>query len=278
MRRVLLAISVVLALLAAEPLLFSAEPEKLSRRERKDRIARLSDSYREFLQLVEPIITPEEVNIFLLMESDAQRDRFIDDFWFRRDPDPKTSFNPYREDYLRRVEEVKQLFRNANSDRGRIYLVSGEPTERTSVSMCSYVRELEIWRYLNHPTLGRATLIFIEAGPSNFRLWSAQGNLQQALRDLLSFNAESLVRDRFACPTNPSYRVDPVQAIFFGAPNCFQMMERPLILECSQQGAMILEAVHAANDDPVGARLNKVFEAPKVKNEDVGRVLRTSVI
>src|SRR5687767_3381276 len=191
MRRALVAVCVLLALLAAEPMLLSGEPQKLSRRERKDRIAKLADSYREFLQLVEPIITAEEVNIFLLLESDAQRDRFIDDFWFRRDPDPKTAFNPYREDYLRRVEEVKKLFRNANTDRGRIYLVSGEPAERITVSMCSYVKELEIWQYLNHPTLGRATLIFTEAGPGNFRLWSAQGNLQQALRELLSFNAES---------------------------------------------------------------------------------------
>src|SRR5687767_12186423 len=109
MRRTLVAVAAILALLGSEPV-SSAEPQKLSRRERKDRIAALSEPYRRFLQLVEPIITPEEVNVFLLLESDAQRDRFVDDFWVRRDPDPKTVFNEYREDYLRRAEEVQKLF------------------------------------------------------------------------------------------------------------------------------------------------------------------------
>src|SRR5688572_28715589 len=106
MRRRLVAVCTALALLAFERPLFSAEPQKLSRRERKDRVAALSEPYRKFLTLVEPIISPEEVNVFLLLETDGQRDRFIDDFWRRRDPDPKTTFNEYREDYLRRAEEA----------------------------------------------------------------------------------------------------------------------------------------------------------------------------
>ena len=47
--------------------------------------------YRDFLRDVEPIILPTEVNTFLVLESDAQRDAWILDFWKRRDPDPKTS-------------------------------------------------------------------------------------------------------------------------------------------------------------------------------------------
>ena len=57
----------------------------LSSTERKERVKNLSDKYRQFLAEVEPIMQPEELETFLLLESDAQRDLYIEDFWHRRD-------------------------------------------------------------------------------------------------------------------------------------------------------------------------------------------------
>ena len=51
-----------------------ADVQKLSREERKERIKNLSDRYRQFLSEVEPIMQPEELDTFLQLESDAQRD------------------------------------------------------------------------------------------------------------------------------------------------------------------------------------------------------------
>jgi len=50
---------------------------KLSKRERKDRIAKLSDAYREFLRDVEPIMLPTELDTFLVLETDPQREIYI---------------------------------------------------------------------------------------------------------------------------------------------------------------------------------------------------------
>src|SRR5216684_3163795 len=58
---------------------------KLSRRERKDRIKNLSDKYREFLQDVDPIMNPAELDTYLILETDPQRDIYITEFWRRRD-------------------------------------------------------------------------------------------------------------------------------------------------------------------------------------------------
>jgi Ca-activated chloride channel family protein len=252
------------------------ETRKLSRRERKDRIARLADPYREFLQLVEPITTPEELNLFLLMESDAQRDRFIEDFWRRRDSDPKTARNEYREGYLARYDEARRLFRSANSERGRIYLVSGEPAERLEVERCDLIRPVEIWRYGQHHALGRnALLLFYDRSPGagDYRLWYPEGLIRESLAELLLPNSASAVASRLP----PRCPVDPVQALFYGGSCPNGVIFRPLIQTCPH-GSVILQAVRETEMDRGGARIQKAFVAPPPRTEDIARVLRTSVI
>ncbi len=53
---------------------------KLTRRERKDAIRNLEQTYRDWLDKVGPIITPDEVNAFLVLESNAQRDLNCNEF------------------------------------------------------------------------------------------------------------------------------------------------------------------------------------------------------
>ena len=48
-------------------------------------IAKLAGVYRQFLIDVEPIMQPSEIDTFLILESDAQRDLYIADFWRRHD-------------------------------------------------------------------------------------------------------------------------------------------------------------------------------------------------
>src|SRR5207247_10754482 len=90
-----------------------AEPQKtLSRGERKDRIKNLSDKYRQFLAEVEPIMQPEELDTFLRLESDPQRDLYIDDFWQRRE-----SKQPgFRTRYYDRLKAAREKYRSASTD------------------------------------------------------------------------------------------------------------------------------------------------------------------
>src|SRR5258706_13948871 len=120
---------------------------KLSRRERKDRIKNLSDKYRQFLNDVDPILNPAELDTFLILETDPQREIYITEFWRRRDVAHGTTNQAFREQYYERLEMVKTDFTNASSDRGRIFLIHGQPDERIKID-CRLLQPAEIWKYV----------------------------------------------------------------------------------------------------------------------------------
>ena len=79
------------------------------------------------------IVTVEEREAFLNLSSDADRERFIEQFWQRRDPTPDTVENEFKEEHYRRIAYANQHFQSSipgwKTDRGRIYIVYGPPDE-----------------------------------------------------------------------------------------------------------------------------------------------------
>src|SRR5713101_4056823 len=54
-------------------------------------------AYKDWLEKdVAYIITDEERKAFKKLQTDDERERFIEEFWRRRDPDPDTNENEYR--------------------------------------------------------------------------------------------------------------------------------------------------------------------------------------
>ncbi len=82
------------------------------------------------------IILPEEREIFQKLTTDDEKDRFIEQFWLRRDPDPRTAVNEFKEEHYRRIayanENFKSGFAGWKTDRGRIYIIHGPPDEKES--------------------------------------------------------------------------------------------------------------------------------------------------
>lgn len=83
---------------------------------------------------VKYIITREERTQFKKLKTDAQRDKFIEEFWQRRSPDPDSTVNAYKQLYYRDLACANQHFAFAGkpgwrTDRGRILLVWGPPDE-----------------------------------------------------------------------------------------------------------------------------------------------------
>jgi GWxTD domain-containing protein len=68
--------------------------------------------------------------------SDDERESFIEDFWRRRDPDPDTEENEYKEEYYERIAYANEHFASGipgwKTDRGRIYIMYGPPNEKES--------------------------------------------------------------------------------------------------------------------------------------------------
>ncbi|MEW5900894.1 MAG: GWxTD domain-containing protein, partial [Acidobacteriota bacterium] len=50
------------------------------------------------------IISPKEKDVFYKLESDRERELFIEEFWQQRDPIPGTPRNEFKEEHYRRIE------------------------------------------------------------------------------------------------------------------------------------------------------------------------------
>ena len=80
------------------------------------------------------IITSDEKDAFESLTADEQRASFIETFWLRRDPTPDSIENEYREEHYRRIAHSNERFSSGKpgwmTDRGRIYIIHGEPTSK----------------------------------------------------------------------------------------------------------------------------------------------------
>ncbi len=78
------------------------------------------------------IMTRVEKNIFNHLPDAESRKEFIQDFWSKRDPDPDTDQNEFKEEFFARIEYANQHFKGEGppgwkTDRGRIYIYLGPP-------------------------------------------------------------------------------------------------------------------------------------------------------
>ncbi|MGB8537399.1 MAG: GWxTD domain-containing protein [Acidobacteriaceae bacterium] len=77
------------------------------------------------------IITDQELKAFKSLSNDEERDNFIEQFWRRRNPDPDSPENEYREENYRRIAYANEHFAAGKpgwkTDRGHMYIAYGKP-------------------------------------------------------------------------------------------------------------------------------------------------------
>ena len=98
-------------------------------------VTTLSAPYQKWLdEDARYLITDEEREEFAKLKSDDQRDRFIENFWERRNPNPGSKPNKFKEEHYRRLAYANQHFVDGvpgyKTDRGHIYILYGPPDER----------------------------------------------------------------------------------------------------------------------------------------------------
>jgi GWxTD domain-containing protein len=135
------------------------------------------------------IITDDEKRAWKKLQTDDEREQFIEAFWRRRDPDPDTEVNEYLEEHYERVAYANQHFASGipgwKTDRGRIYIMYGPPNEKeTHPSGGSYERPsyegggstttypFEVWFYRYLPGVGSGIEIeFVDpTGTGEYRI------------------------------------------------------------------------------------------------------------
>jgi GWxTD domain-containing protein len=138
--------------------------------------------YREWLDLVEYIILPQESSVFFNLSSDPERDIFIESFWKQRDPTPGTPQNEFREEHLKRFLHANTTYgrgtvrKGWQTDMGRIYIILGPPNSVSDYTGTSGLRDCEVWYYYGDVSKGMPTyfaLVFYKKdGSGEYRLYS----------------------------------------------------------------------------------------------------------
>jgi GWxTD domain-containing protein len=109
----------------------------------------LKGAYKTWLdQDVSYIISDEERKAFKTLSNDEERDAFIENFWLRRNPNPDSPENEFREEHYRRIAYANEHFAAGKpgwkTDRGHIYISFGAPDSIDShPSGGSYQRPME---------------------------------------------------------------------------------------------------------------------------------------
>src|ERR1700722_17001607 len=92
----------------------------------------LATPYKKWLEEEVPyIITNEERSAFLQLQTNEEREQFIETFWQRRNPDPDSADNEFKEEHYRRIAYANEKFASGipgwKTDRGRMYIMWGPP-------------------------------------------------------------------------------------------------------------------------------------------------------
>src|SRR5712671_3098667 len=146
-------------------------PQKLNKetkRKMRKSLKELDNAYKQWLtDDVTYIISPDERNAFLQLDTNEEREQFIEQFWLRRSSNPDLPENDFKEEHYRRIAYANEHFASGipgwKTDRGRMYIMWGpadeveshptggtydRPMEEGGGSTTTYPWETWRWRYL----------------------------------------------------------------------------------------------------------------------------------
>ena len=112
-------------------------PQKLTKDQKKKMgraLKELDKQYKEWLnEDVIYIISPDERTAFLQLDTNEEREQFIEQFWLRRSGNPDLPDNDFKEEHYRRIAYANEHYASGipgwKTDRGRIYIIWGPADE-----------------------------------------------------------------------------------------------------------------------------------------------------
>ena len=161
----------------------------------------LPERFRKWLsEDVIYIIAPLEKEVFLQLSTDRERELFIQAFWKQRDPTPGNAANEFQTEHTRRIRHSDLMFGRGTpkpgwkTDRGRIYIMLGEPNDIQRFEGRNQTYPSEVWFYQGMASRGLPPafnlLFFQHSGVGEYRLYSPLADGPQNL--LISFSGDPL--------------------------------------------------------------------------------------
>jgi len=144
------------------------DQRKEQKRKASKTLKELDTQYKQWLnEDVVYIISPEERNAFLQLDTNEEREQFIEQFWLRRSSNPDAPDNDFKDEHYRRIAYANEHYASGipgwKTDRGRLYIMWGpadevdshpmggtwdRPMEMGGGSTTTYPWETWRWRYL----------------------------------------------------------------------------------------------------------------------------------
>ena len=222
------------------------------------------------------IITNEERAAYKALKTDEEREQFIEQFWLRRDPTPDTVENEFKEEHYARIAYANERFASGipgwRTDRGRIYILYGKPTEIEShASGGTYERPIqegggttstypfETWRYRYIEGIGNEVILeFVDPTMSGEYHLTTDPNEKDAL---LRVPGAGLTFDEQINGTDKGNRINGL-GCSSGAFGC-----NPSALGNSMYGNQFDKIALMAN----------IFKPPEIKFKDLEAIVTTKL-
>ncbi len=147
----------------------------------------LDPASQDFYEEARLVMTGQEKNIFNHLPDQESREEFIKEFWAKRDPNPDTEENEFKQEFYQRIEYANSHFKEGipgwKTDRGRIYIYLGPPDD---VEQRPYINDPSIkgliwWGYYGY----RLGIEFVDTvGNGSYTLrrhMGSYGNLMQMI-------------------------------------------------------------------------------------------------
>lgn len=158
---------IFISLMISVVLLTEGLSSESSQSQEKNKIEPLSIWSKQWLEEVVPyIITGAEKTLFINLPTEEERGKFIENFWKRRDPDPRTPENEFKLEYYKRIALANKFFGGSGidgwrTDRGKIFILLGPPNEiqrdmsPPQIGFSTFHGPKEAWNYwgLSNPSL-----------------------------------------------------------------------------------------------------------------------------
>ncbi|MDD8021133.1 MAG: GWxTD domain-containing protein [Acidobacteriota bacterium] len=167
----------------------------------------LPERYRKWLEEeVVYLITPKEKEVFLKLQTDREREIFIEAFWKQRDQMPETPKNEFREEHYQRFNYANEYLGRGTgkpgwkTDQGRIYIILGPPNNIEKYEDIDGVYPTQVWFYYGDPQLNLPPafniIFFKKEGTGEYILYSPSDYGPQALVADYMYNARD-ARDAY---------------------------------------------------------------------------------
>ena len=174
--------------------------------------------YKKWLKKeVTLIITEKEKEEFNRLETNEERDRFIEIFWAKRDPTPNTARNEFKEEYYQRLSLVIQRYqyllddtdkRQERKEMGKVVIIFGFPKKFDNY-YC--------WIYNPIPRLGLSKafkIVFRSAGYGGRVFIDKRESTTKALEVMENYAEKTII--------NPDVRIIPTKKVLVLNPNSFE--------------------------------------------------------